>query len=142
MKTIKTLHRIYLNPDMLTSVVEFYEDLFHKDYFIRFDYTELNLTLVQLEGILLLAGTNKTWEVLPDIKKTRITMIVDDIVEVQAYLSAQKNVMILRKPKEVPTGWNMTVEHQDGTITEYVQHDEDKVNLFKKEAEKLRFINN
>lgn len=141
MKIIKTLHRIYLNPETFTATVEYYENLYQKDYFIRFDYTELNLTLVQLEGVLLLSGTDKTWEALPDIKKTGITMIVDDIQEVRAYLLTLDNVVVLKEPKDVPTGWNMTVKHPDGTITEYVQHDKAKIDLYRKKVEILRFIN-
>jgi len=46
---------------------------------------------------------------------------------------------VINKPKEVPTEWNMTVKSPEGTITEYVQHDQVKIEIYKKKAGEMRY---
>ncbi|EQH79852.1 hypothetical protein QMG_0391 [Clostridioides difficile DA00256] len=37
-------------------------------------------------------------------------------------LSIGYGAVVVRDKKKVPTGYNMTLRHPDGTIIEYVQH--------------------
>ncbi len=68
-----------------------------------------------------------------------MTMIVDSIWEAFDYFLALNNTVVINKPKEVPTGWNMTVKSPEGTITEYVQHDPVEIAIYKKKANQMRF---
>jgi hypothetical protein len=46
---------------------------------------------------------------------------VSDLQAFATYLEKQDST-ILEKLQQVPTGWNMLVEHPDGLRVEYVEH--------------------
>jgi hypothetical protein len=85
---------------------------------MRLKYTEANLELAQIGDILIIAGSE---EALKPVRDTKVTFLVDSIVEFRDFL-LNNGAVILRDIKEVPTGMNMTVKHLDGTIAEYVEH--------------------
>lgn len=116
MKIIKTLIRVYV--DKLDSALLFYENLLDTKAEMRVTYPEVNLDLATVGDILLIAGSN---EALKPFRDTKATFLVDSLEEFKSYLE-QKGGKIIRGIKDVPTGRNMTVEHPDGTIIEYVQH--------------------
>ncbi|MDA5107941.1 VOC family protein [Brevibacillus thermoruber] len=69
-------------------------------------------------NLLILAGSP---EALEPFRATRFTCVVDSLDEYVTYFT-QLGLSFIRQPKQVPTGKNMTVQHPDGTIVEYVEH--------------------
>jgi Predicted enzyme related to lactoylglutathione lyase len=116
MKIIKKLIRVYV--DELNSALAFYEELLGTKSEMRFAYNEVHLELATVGDILLIAGSN---EALKPFRDTKATFLVDSVEEFKSYLE-QRGGKMIRGVKDVPTGRNMTMEHPDGTIFEYVQH--------------------
>ncbi len=116
MKILQTLSRLYVND--INSALEFYEELLGTPAAMRFEIPQIGLELVQIEGILLIAGSD---EALKPFRSTQATFLVDSLDEFEAYLE-RKGAEILRGPDKVPTGRNMTVRHPDGSVIEYVEH--------------------
>ena len=112
----QVLTRIYVND--INSAIEFYEGLFNEKCNLRFVYKEVNLELAQVGSVLILGGSEKSLESFRD---TRITILVDSVTEFKKYL-LEHGATIIKDCKEVPTGINMTVKHNDGIIAEYVEH--------------------
>lgn len=83
----------------------------------KLQYDQLGLELAQVGNVLILAGTD---EALKPFMKTKVTFLVDSIVEFRKFL-LENGAAIIRDLTEVPTGVNMTVEHADGTVAEYVE---------------------
>lgn len=116
MKIKKILHRIYVND--LESELEFYENLCGESCQSVFQYKEIGLELAQVGDFIIIAGDD---EHLKHYRYTQATFLVDSIQEFREYL-LQTNSVILRDIQKVPTGYNMTVQHADGNIFEYVEH--------------------
>jgi len=116
MKVIRSAIRVYV--DELDPALSFYQDLLGKKVDMRFAYPEVNLELAAIGDFLLLAGSE---DELKPFKDTKATLLVDSIEEFKSYLE-KSGAKIVRDIKAVPTGKNMTVEHPDGSIFEYVQH--------------------
>lgn len=112
----QALTRIYVQD--IDSVIEFYEGLFHNKCSLRFNYKEVSLELAQVGNILILCGSEKALEPFRD---TKATFLVDSVAEFRNYL-LKHGAKIIRDLRKVPTGVNMTVKHADGTIFEYVEH--------------------
>lgn len=116
MKVKQILNRFYVNN--MDQAIEFYECVLNEKCKVRFHYAQVNLELVQIGDVLILAGTD---EALKPFRSTQATFLVDSIMEFRDYL-LNNGALIIRDIKEVPTGFNMTVKHFDGTIVEYVEH--------------------
>ncbi|KOA19173.1 glyoxalase-like domain protein [Clostridium homopropionicum DSM 5847] len=116
MKVKQILNRFYVND--LEQAIEFYEKIFNEKCKLRFKYSEADLELAQIGNVLIISGTN---EALKPFRSTQVTFLVDSVVEFKDFL-LKNNPKIIRDVKEVPTGMNMTVQHLDGTIVEYVEH--------------------
>lgn len=112
----KVLTRICVRE--LDSAVELYETIFKEKCALRFQYPEMHLELAQVGSILLLCGSD---EALEPFRATKATFLVDSVADFQAYL-LQHGAKVIRDLKKVPTGVNMTLQHPDGTIVEYVEH--------------------
>lgn len=121
MKLKESLNRIYV--DDMDEAIKFYEKIFNQKCMRRFKYPEVNLELANIGNILILSGTE---EALKPFRSTQATFLVDSITEFREFLLNNRAV-IIRDIKEVPSGWNMTVKHFDGTIVEYVEHKADFV---------------
>ncbi|MGG0757590.1 VOC family protein [Brevibacillus laterosporus] len=52
---------------------------------------------------------------------TIATFVVDSLDEFATSFK-ENGYKFMREPRQVPTGKNMTVQHPDGTIVEYVEH--------------------
>ena len=115
MKVNKILSRFYVHE--MNEAVEFYEKVLNEKCSLRVNYTEMNLELAQVGGILLLCGSD---EALQPFKDTKATFLVDSIIEYRDFL-LNNGAVVIRDLKEVPTGINMTLKHLDGTIVEYVE---------------------
>lgn len=116
MKVLKTLSRIYVND--LNEHLDFYETLLDSKVELRFSIPEAGLELAQIGNILIIEGEKES---LKPFRKTRATILVDSIEKFKTFLE-EKGSQIIRGPSKVPTGINMTVQHPDGTIIEYVEH--------------------
>lgn len=116
MKVLKTLPRVYV--DNLDYAVIFYEKLYNTKESIRFKMPVSGLELAQVGDILILCGSE---DALKMYRNTRYTLLVDSVEEYKIHLE-QAGASIIREPKQVPTGVNMTVQHPDGSIVEYVEH--------------------
>jgi predicted enzyme related to lactoylglutathione lyase len=108
--------RVYVQN--LDSAVIFYEKLTGTVCRNRFLYSEVGLELAVVENFLLICGTE---DVLKPFRATHATLLVDSLHEYKDFLELS-GAKIITEPKKVPTGWNMTVKHADGTIIEYVEH--------------------
>lgn len=115
MKVIKTMGRVYVND--MNRAVTFYEALCGEKCGIRFKYDEMGLELAGVGNLLLIAGTDTS---LAPFRGTSFTMRVDSIEEVKSYLLSSGATMV-RDVRKVPTGYNMTIRHADGTTVEYVE---------------------
>ena len=116
MKVLKILSRIYVND--LDEHIDFYETLLDSKTELRFSMPPAGLELAQIENILIIAGSEES---LKHFRKTRATILVDSIEQFKTFLE-ERGSKITRGPSKVPTGINMTVEHPDGSIFEYVEH--------------------
>ena len=116
MKVLKILSRIYVNE--LDKHINFYEALLDSKTELRFAMPQAGLELAQVGIILIIAGNEES---LRPFKETRATILVDSIEQFKTFLE-EMGSKIIRGPSKVPTGINMTVEHPDGSIFEYVEH--------------------
>jgi predicted enzyme related to lactoylglutathione lyase len=114
-KVIKTLARVYVND--MEAAIPFYETLCGEKCGLRFKYSEMNLELAGIGSLLVIAGTD---DALEPFRSTLFTMRVDSIREIKDYLVSHGGV-IERDIAKVPTGFNMTARHADGTKVEYVE---------------------
>jgi predicted enzyme related to lactoylglutathione lyase len=110
------LNRFYAND--ADSAIAFYENLFDEKCSRRFTYKEINLEIARVGAVLIIAGSN---EALQPFRTTQATFLVDSIHAYRDFL-LKNGASIIRDLQNVPTGINMTVQHFDGTIVEYVEH--------------------
>jgi len=115
MKALKILSRLYVND--LDASISFYEALTGAKCESRFAYKEKALELAQIGNLLLIAGSEQA---LAPFRATQITVLIDSISEYKEFL-LNSGAVIIRDITKVPTGFNMTAKHKDGTITEYVE---------------------
>ncbi|MDD9146967.1 MULTISPECIES: VOC family protein [unclassified Sporolactobacillus] len=116
MKIKKTYFRMYVND--LDKVLPYYEKLFGTHPDLRFKYPEMHLELASIGDFLFVAGKS---EDLKPFSMTKLTFMVDSLDDFLIYFE-HNNVAIIREPRIVPTGKNVTVRHPDGLIAEYVEH--------------------
>lgn len=116
MKIYDVLTRFYIKD--IENAIPFYENLLKDKCSLRFSYKEVGLELAQVGNILLLSGSDTA---LKPFIETKATFMVDSVDEWRSHL-LQSGAVVIRDKKKVPTGYNMTVKHPDGTIIEYVQH--------------------
>lgn len=115
MEIKNTLCRVYVND--IEKAVIFYENLLQMVCGIRFVYKKAALELAQIGNLLIIAGTD---EALRPFRNTSMTLRVDSLAEYREFL-LKNNARIIRDITPVPTGFNMTVQHEDSTIVEYVE---------------------
>ena len=77
----------------------------------------MNLELARIDNLLIICGLNES---LKPFQDTNATFLVDSIQEYKEYL-LKNGAAIIQDLKKVPTGFNMTMRHSDGTIIEYVE---------------------
>lgn len=116
MKVKQVLNRFYVND--IEQAIEFYEKVLDKKCVSRFKYSQMNLELASVGDVLIIGGSD---EALKPFKDTQATFLVDSVAEFKDFL-LKNDATIIKDIREVPTGWNMTVKHSDGTIVEYVEH--------------------
>jgi len=75
------------------------------------------LELAMIGRVLVVAGDEQT---LAPVRATQATLVVDDLDECQAMLSAA-DAQLVRGPHDVPTGRNLTARLADGVQVEYVE---------------------
>ncbi|WP_100487314.1 VOC family protein [Sporolactobacillus pectinivorans] len=116
MKIKKAYFRMYVNN--LDDVLPFYQKLYGLPVNLRFKYEEMHLELASIGHFLFVAGTPDD---LKPFSQTKITFLVDSLDDFLTYFEENK-IKIIRKPRKVPTGRNVTVQHPDELIAEYVEH--------------------
>ena len=119
MKILETLIRVYVDPDTFIKTIDFYEKLFNKHCHLQFKYAKYRLELAAVGSVLIIAGDKKHRE---PFETTKITCHVDKLSDFYNKL-LNEGARILEEPSKVPTGTNMRVQHPDGMIVEYVEHD-------------------
>ena len=115
MNALKILSRVYVSD--LDASSAFYEALTGATCESRFAYKEKALELAQIGNLLLIAGSEQA---LAPFRATSFTILVDSISEYKEFL-LNSGAVIIRDVTKVPTGFNMTAKHNDGTIAEYVE---------------------
>ena len=85
---------------------------------IRFELPN-GLELATVGNVLVVAGDE---EALAPFRSTQATLVVDDLDECQSLLSAL-SARVLRGPREVPTGRNLTALLPGEIQVEYVEWD-------------------
>lgn len=116
MKILKTMSRIFIENNF-DETIQFYEGLYGEGCSLKFDYPETGLKLASVGNILIICGNREN---LKPFKDTKTAFRVDSIEEYEKYLISQ-GCEILNSIKKVPTGFNMTARHSDGSIFEYVE---------------------
>ncbi len=116
MKIKQILTRIYVND--INTAIDFYEKLTNEECANRFEYKQVGLEIARIDNLLIIAGNN---EALKQFRNTSATFLVDSVSEYKEFL-IQNDAEILQDIQQVPTGFNMTIRHKDGTIIEYVEH--------------------
>lgn len=76
--------------------------------------------MAQVASILFIGGSEAS---LAPFLKTHMTFMVEGMAGYANSLPGM-GAEILEPPKRVPTGTNMLVRHPDGTVVEYVEHDD------------------
>jgi hypothetical protein len=79
----------------------------------------MKLELANIGHLIIIAGTDSA---LQQFRETSATFIVDSITEVKEFVINAKGT-IVRDIQKVPTGFNLTMQHADGAVIEYVQFD-------------------
>lgn len=97
----------------------FMKKLFDKQCHLQFKYAKHHLELAAVGSVLIIAGDKKHRK---PFETTRTTYHVDKLRDFYGVLR-NEGVRILEEPSKVPTGTNMRVQHPDGMIVEYVEHD-------------------
>ena len=115
MKILLILTRIYINE--IDSAVKFYEDLSGEKCSSRFEYKEAGLEIARVNNFLIIAGTDES---LAPFRSTQATILTDSLTEIRDF-HLRNGGSVVRDIQKVPTGLNMTVKHNDGTIIEYVE---------------------
>lgn len=118
MKILKSFTRIFVSD--LDTMLPFYEKLYGSKAQLRFKYSEMNLELASVGDLLFIAGSP---EALLPFRDTKLTFVVDSLDDFLAYFK-ENGIECIRQPRKVPTGRNVTVRHPDGTIIEYVEHEQ------------------
>ncbi|WP_339192905.1 VOC family protein [Aeribacillus sp. FSL K6-8210] len=116
MRILKKMVRIYVHD--LSAAIDYYQKLTGEPLNRRFAMPEVGLELASIGDILLISGKE---EDLAPFRQTSTTFLVDSLDEFKTFLE-NSGAVILKEPAQVPTGRNMTVQHPDGTIVEYVEH--------------------
>jgi predicted enzyme related to lactoylglutathione lyase len=116
MKVLQTYIRVYVND--MDKALKFYENLLGQSATLRFKYEAVGLELASVGNLLILAGSDQALE---PFRKTVATFRVDSIHEFYDFL-IESGCQVIRGLTRVPTGTNLTVQHPDGTIIEYVEH--------------------
>lgn len=116
MKVKQILNRFYVHD--IEQAIEFYEKIINEKCSMRFHHPKADLDLAQIGSLLILGGCN---EALAPFRETQATFLVDSVSEFRDFL-LKSGAVIIRDVTEVPTGFNMTVRHPDGTVAEYVEH--------------------
>jgi predicted enzyme related to lactoylglutathione lyase len=116
MKVKQILTRIYVND--LDKALLFYEKLTDEKCQRRLEYKQARLEIARISNLLLISGKE---EALRPFKDTSATFLVDSINAYKDFL-LKNGATIIRDIQKVPTGFNLTVKHNDGTIVEYVEH--------------------
>jgi predicted enzyme related to lactoylglutathione lyase len=116
MNTRKILTRIYVNE--IQTAIDFYEKLTNEKCANRFEYKQARLEIARVNNLLIIAGSD---EALEPFRNTVATILVDSITEYKDFL-IDNGATILQDIQQVPTGFNMTIRHNDGVIIEYVEH--------------------
>ena len=116
MKILETYVRVYV--DDMDSALNFYESLWGETSTLRFKHSRAELELGVVGNMLILAGSDPDLE---PFRHTQATFKVDTIHEFYDYL-LKSGCKVIRGLTRVPTGTNLTVQHPDGTILEYVEH--------------------
>lgn len=110
------LSRVYV--DNMDCALPFYEELSGRPCANRFKYEQAGLEIARIDNLLIIAGSKQALE---PFRATSVTFLVDSLVDYRDFLLNNK-AQIIRDMQTVPTGLNMTVKHEDGTIVEYVEH--------------------
>ena len=122
MKMVKFFARIYLRKTELEAYKKFYMALQGVDRpHHEFYYEAFRLDLVAIGNIMLIAGDKADTE---QFEATKLTWVVEELDDVRTYL-IQAGVKIINDVKVVPSGHNMRAMLPDGTIAEYVEHNDD-----------------
>ncbi|MHB1630569.1 MAG: VOC family protein [Bacilli bacterium] len=116
MEILQTYVRVYVSD--MDSSIPFYEKLLGETSTFRFKYEAVGLELASVGDILILSGSD---EALEPFRKTKATFKVDNIHEFYDHL-VKSGCRVIRDLTRVPTGTNLTVQHPDGEIFEYVEH--------------------
>jgi predicted enzyme related to lactoylglutathione lyase len=116
MNTIKILTRIYVNE--IQTAIDFYEKLTNEKCASRFEYKQAKLEIARVNNLLIIAGSD---EALEPFRNTVATILVDSVTEYKDFL-INNGATILQDIQQVPTGFNMTIRHNDGVVIEYVEH--------------------
>lgn len=116
MKILQTYIRVYVHD--MDSSLKFYESLLGEISTLRFKHSAFGLELAAVGNILILAGSDQDLE---RFRSTKATFQVDAIREFYDYL-LKSGCKVVRGLTRVPTGTNLTVQHPDGSIFEYVEH--------------------
>lgn len=114
MKVLRTYARVY-SAD-LDGVVPALSQATGQPVGTRFSLPN-GLALAAVGRVLVVAGAEET---LAPFRATQATLIVDDLDECQALLSAV-GARLVRGPQQVPTGRNLTAVLADGVQVEYVE---------------------
>lgn len=116
MRLLRTYARVYAAS--LDEALSSLSSLTGQPVDIRFELPN-GLELATVGNVLVVAGDE---EALAPFRSTQATLVVDDLDECQSLLSAL-SARVLRGPREVPTGRNLTALLPGEIQVEYVEWD-------------------
>ncbi|SFQ42675.1 VOC family protein [Salibacterium halotolerans] len=123
MNILKVYTPVFIQNDQLEESIAFYEQLLGERNDLRFLFRAGGLEIATVSSILLVAGSESA---IAPVKEMKLALLVDSLNEWKEEL-IKKGATILSEPQEVPTGYNMFVRHTDGSLVEYIEWVNEKV---------------
>lgn len=121
---LETYARVFVDADQLERTIAFYRSLLGGELSLRFSYADACLELAAVSSphmsVLIIAGD-------PDkrapFERTRFTIKVDQLESVLPVLESS-GAEQLEPIQKTPVGRKTRFRHFDGTVVEYVDHEE------------------
>ena len=121
---LESFTRVFVDADALDRTIEFYVALLDGRMSLRFAYPEAGLELAAVSSpalsVLIIAGPADR---RAPFEATRLTVKVDRLESAVAVLAAA-GCEQLEPVRKTPVGRKTRFRHGDGTVVEYVDHDE------------------
>ena len=117
MQILQHCFRVYADAGEFDASVRFYEDLQQTKCERRVEIPETRTKAAKVGRFLILGGDQES---LSAVKHVDAIFYLDSLDEFHAWLN-RNGAKIVRPPREVTGGRNLTARHPDGLVVEYFE---------------------